>query len=221
MDNVFTEGMMPGPDGTILRFFHEPAKNEGASINAGRAIFDTVLFVDVIAPGQQASTPRFEIERVFSEVSMKALGLSDNTKRSYKYKEYQEQIEKFKRNEEVDLGGTPLKFWPRIDRGLAATLAAVNIYTVEALANLSDANMDNVGLGARELREQAKAWLANAAGTADLSQLTNKVSEQTTENTRLQNDLSLANSRIGELERELSKYKDTAPAKAKQREPII
>jgi hypothetical protein len=203
MDATFTEGMMQGPDGSILRFLYDSVRNEVATVAEGRAIFDTVLSVDVITPGQKSSTPRFELERIWSEKSLKHMAPNtEPSKKTYKYMEYQEQIEKFKRQEAAgDMGGTPLKMWPRVDRGLAATLMAANVYTVEQLAGISDANLDIVGIGGRELREQAKAFLASAEGTADLSALTGAVSDLKRENERLSGALALANSQIIALQK--------------------
>lgn len=207
-----TEGMMKGPDGTILRFFYDTAKNETASIAEGRPIFDTVLMVDVITPGQRTSTPRFELERKWAEQSIKALGLTTPEKRSAKYALYREQIERFKANEAgSDLGGTPLKEWPRIDRGLAATLAAANVYTVEAVAELPDARLDVLGLGGRALREQAKAYLAAAAGDSGLSEMTERAVRAEAEVQQLKADLLTANQRIGELEKASTKTPKPLP----------
>ena len=86
----FTEGMMPGPDGSILRFFYDTEKNEAATIAEGRAIYDTVLMVEVITPGQKASTPRFELERVWSPQSKAALNTTAESKRFRKYAEFAE-----------------------------------------------------------------------------------------------------------------------------------
>jgi hypothetical protein len=194
--------MMKGPDGTILRFFYDTAKNETASIAEGRPIFDTVLMVDVITPGQRTSTPRFELERTWAEQSVKALGVAQPYKRSLKYQLYKEQIDRFKANEQgSDLGGTPLKEWPRIDRGLAATLAAANIYTVEAVAELPDSRLDVLGLGGRAMREQAKSYLAAAAGDSGLSEMTDRATKAEAEVQQLKADLLTANARIAELEK--------------------
>jgi hypothetical protein len=204
VDSMFTEGMMPGPDGSILRFFYDSERNEQATIAEGRPIYDTVLFVDVITPGQKTSTPRFEVERVWSDQSKRALGLTAPSKRGYKYPLYEEQIDKFKKQESVgELGGTPLKMWPRIDRGLAATLMAANVFTVEQLANLSDTNLDIVGMGAHELRAQAKAYLDDAAGTADMSVIISRVENLEVELKRAADALALANSQNAELQRKL------------------
>jgi hypothetical protein len=200
MDNT-AEGMAPGPDGSFLRFFYDTARNDRASTAENRAIFDTVLVVDIITPGQKASTPRFELERIWSEQTCKALGVT-GSKRSYKYTEYEEQIEKYKRMEQGDdFGGTPLKMWPRIDRGLAATLAGAHIHTVEALAQVSDGNLGNLGLGGRELREQAKAFLLAAEGGAEVSQLTERAMVAEAENKRLNDALVEANRLNAELKR--------------------
>lgn len=205
MDNTMTEGLMPGPDGSILRFFYDTERNEQATIAEGRAIFDTVLSVDVITPGQKNSTPRFELERLWSPQSKAALNILTDSKKSYKYAEYAEQIERFKKQESVgELGGTPLKMWPRIDRSMAANLMAANVFTVEALAGLSDTNLEVVGLGARELREQAKAFLEQAAGGADLSVLTAKTVNLEGQVKDLQNALALANAQNQELQRKFA-----------------
>lgn len=202
--NIFTEGMLKGPDGEILRFFYDSAQNMPATEACSRPIYDTVLFVDVITPGQKSSTPRFEIERVWAEQSRAAMGLTTPSKKSHHYAKYQEQIDKFKRQEEEhDMGGTPLKQWPRADRGLISTLFAANVYTVEQLAGLSDANLDFIGIGARDLREQAKAYIAQALEGADTSALTAEVSALKTENQRLAEALALANNQATEFGRRL------------------
>jgi hypothetical protein len=214
-DATFTEGMMKGPEGEILRFFYTSARNDPASNAEGRAIFDTVLMVDVITPGQKASTPCLEIERVWAPQSLKALGLTLPSKKSHNYQRFAEQIDRFKRNEtDHEGGGMPLKMWPRADRGLIATLNAQNIFTVEQLASISDASLDHIGMGARELREQAKAYLQTAFNTADLSGITARVSELETENRRLQEALAISNNQAQDLQRKLATASMVPPTPA-------
>jgi hypothetical protein len=206
-DSAFTEGMTPGPEGCILRFFYTSARNETATNAEGRAIFDTVLMVDVITPGQKSSTPSFELERVWSPQSLKAMPQLLAPKRSPHYARYQEYIEKFKRSEQTqDLGGMPLKMWPRADRGLIATLNAANIFTVEQLADISDASLQVIGMGAQELREQARAYLKTAFNTADTSAATAKVFELEAEVRQLREALALANSQTTELQRQVATH---------------
>lgn len=200
-DMVETEGFAPGPDGSLLRFGYSAEKNERASVMNGRAIFDTILWAEVVTPGQKSSTPRYELERVWSQQSKQALGLTEDSKRSFKYNEFREQVEKFKKMEEMsDMGGTPLSAWPRIDRALLATLQSLNIYTVEHLANLSDTNIQTIGMGAMELREQARAFLNTAGGTAQVSELTDRVIRLTSEVNRLNAELQASDARNRELQ---------------------
>lgn len=224
-DSAFAEGMMQGPEGCILRFFYTSARNETATNAEGRAIFDTVLMVDVITPGQKSSTPSFEVERIWAPQTLKHMPQLIGNKRSPHYLRYQEQIEKFKRAEKAqDLGGMPLKMWPRADRGLIATLNAANVFTVEQLADISDASLQVIGMGAQELREQARAYLKTAFNTADTSALTAKVSELTTENARLTEALALANAQATELQNRLAVQdmarQQQAPAPAKTLQDI-
>ena len=195
------EGFAPGPDGSLLRFGYNTERNERASVAHGRAIFDTILYVDVVTPGQKASTPRYELERIWSQQSMEALGLRETSKRGYKYAEFAEQVEKFKRSEQMeDMGGTPLKAWPRIDRSLMATLQSAHIYTVEQLAQVADSNLQFIGMGAMELRAQAQAFLNTSAGGAQVSQLTDKVIQLTSEVNRLNAELQASDARNRELQ---------------------
>lgn len=205
MSEYETEGMVKGPEGTILRFFYDTARNEIASAAEGRPIFDSVLMVDVITPGQKASTPRFEIERVWAEQSIRALNLTEPSRKSFRYDGFREQIEKFKADEKaVDMAGTPLKQWPRIDRALAATLAAVNVYTVEQLAGISDQNLTYLGMGGRELREAARAFL-QASDTANAERLAGVAETLLQENERLQLSIKEAHEQMEVLKAQMAK----------------
>jgi hypothetical protein len=205
--NIMAEGLMAGPDGTYLRFSYDSKVNEAASRASGRSLYDNVLIMDIISPGQKVSQPRFEIERVFSNQSRAAMPALPPVKRSIKYDEYAKYIEQYKAQEAgSDLGGTPLKMWPRMDRPTVAMLAAVNIFTVEALAGINDTGLQNLGMGARELREQAKAWLENANDTGGISKyiaenetLKDKVAELQDTNRNLTALLDTANREITKL----------------------
>ena len=47
----------------------------------------------------------------------------------------------------------------------------MNIHTAEALAGLDGANLSRLGMGGRELKTQAEAWIAKATGSAGISKL--------------------------------------------------
>ena len=105
-------------------------------------------------------------------------------------KRFATEVEMFKRDGGASAQtGTPLKAWPVIDARQAADLAAIQIYTVEDIAGLSDGNLARVGMGARELQAKAKAFLAAAKDTAEVQRLA-------AENER-------KDARIGQLEQQL------------------
>jgi hypothetical protein len=144
-------------DGCQLRIWTDTAKNEFASNLHGRPIFDECIFVEVIAPGSQGSAPVFEVERTYADV------VSLPPYRSDHYARYIDQIEAFKQNTtSVALSGTPLSEWPQVSRTMAASLKASGIFTVEALADLSDSRLTVVGPDGRTWRTKAQTWLASA-----------------------------------------------------------
>ena len=67
-------------------------------------------------------------------------------------------------------------------------MAAVNVYTVEQLAGISDQNLTYLGMGGRELREAARAFL-QASDTAQAERLAGSVETLRTENERLQDTM--------------------------------
>ncbi len=74
------------------------------------------------------------------------------------------------KGDELPLEGTPVKTWAAITREQVIRLLAVNIRTVEELAETPDsALMTMIGLDGRNLRDTAKAFIAegrNAGGAA-------------------------------------------------------
>ncbi len=155
-----TDQIYQGPDGTALRFFERPTKNNFQSEKNGRPIFDTSLLVEVMVPGSRESTPEFEVERTYCvEAGTDASG-NRLVERSPKYIQYSAQVEAYKAQNGVGLAtGTPISQWPNVDAGTAATLKAAGIHTVEMLAGVQDTHLPNLGMGGRVLRDQAAAFL--------------------------------------------------------------
>jgi len=151
-----------GPDGTALRFYYKPSKNNFHSEKLGRPIFDNSLMVEVMVPGSRESTPEFEVERTYCpEVGLDAEG-NRMVERSPKYEQYRAQVEAFKAQDGQQLvGGTPISQWPQVDAGTVATLKAAGVFSVEALASVTDANLQHLGMGGRVLREQAQQFLSS------------------------------------------------------------
>ncbi len=88
--------------------------------------------------------------------------------------------------------GTPLEEWGPISKSHALTLKGVNVHTVEQLASVTDANLQNLGHGARPLRDKAIAWLKTTTDNAESMRLA-------AENQQLRDDLAVLKEQVAEL----------------------
>lgn len=200
-----TDQLFQGPDGTALRFFERPTKNNFQSEKYGRPLFDTSLIVEVMVPGSRESTPEFEVERTYcAEAGTDAEG-NRLVERSPHYVKYQQQIEAFKaQNGSGLINGTPIAQWPQIDAGTVATLKAAGIYSVEMLAGVNDTHLSNLGIGGRVLRDQAQAFLNSRQFGVPTAQLSAEATALREENVRLKAERDDLASRLSQSLAELA-----------------
>lgn len=67
--------------------------------------------------------------------------------------------EAWRKGQTLQQSGTGLAMWPPMTPAIMKRLEAVHIYTVEELAALTDSNVQALGIGIRELRDKARAWV--------------------------------------------------------------
>jgi len=92
-----------------------------------------------------------------------------NTKWWPKWKEHPDCIaayEAFKQGQAVAGNGTPLEEWAYITASKRAELKAINIMTVDQMANLDPVGMKRLGQEGNDLKKQAALYLERAAGAA-------------------------------------------------------
>lgn len=186
------EGIFRTQEGSFAQFKWEAVKNNYASEKEGRPIFDKALIATISSPGQSKSEIKYELERETYE--------GKASKTQY-YDKYKTEVEKWKENSESgDLKGTPIDQWPLIDVKMAAVLKFHKVYTVEALCEVPDGELSKFGMGARELREKAKAFLAAAKDTS-------VVQKYAAENERLHTKVADLEQQIKELSARFEKKK--------------
>lgn len=150
-------------DGLWLRLEWQTRVNTEASEAEGRPIHDRVLNGYLIVPGS-----RDEATRIIERHKPDGVVVTDGDWS----KRFADQVEIFKRDGGASApAGMPVKAWGAIDARQAADLAAIQIFTVEDIADLSDANLARVGMGARELQAKARAFLAASKGAAEVQRL--------------------------------------------------
>lgn len=185
----FDVGILPGDDPTVQQrrgnrcipqFFTHHQPMEEASAAAGSVRHKAIEMVEFIIPGDKHSVPVRKVKE------------SDKTL-------YRREYEAFKKGEEMAQDGTPLEVWPMMDRARVRDLKAMNIFTVEQLAGLSDGQMQFVGIGARTLVRHAQAFLE----TARTGQLPAAL---VAENEQLKQRMELMTAQMGNLTAKLDKF---------------
>lgn len=143
----------------FLRFWKEAVENPRATASAGRTMFDEVLFVKITSPGDKSEMV-YKLETTYSD------GRTGKSSEPV-WKRFEKYITDYKaKGAATAVSGTPIEMWPLADTRRVAMLKHNGIYSVEALASLSDSGIATIGMGGRELVQKAKDWLATAANSA-------------------------------------------------------
>lgn len=166
---------------TIVRFFHMPVQNEGKTKTEGRPIFDDVEVCEIRFAGNREKVGHFPAHEVFKQERDIEGNVTDVT---YAIA-YNTEYLKFKSGQNQTVSGTPTSELPFLSQSKRLELKALNIHTAEALAAIDGNNLKMLGMGGRELKNQAQAYLEKAAGSVDLVQMAARLAALESENARL------------------------------------
>jgi len=121
-------------DGVLPRFYVE------AVFNKATDKFENVEFVEIIIPGDNKTVVVHKVE--------------EHHRNRFKnvYKAFQE-------GKAGAVVGTQLDLLGGLDPATIATLKYLHIHSIEALAEIGDNVLGNIGMGAREMREKARKYL--------------------------------------------------------------
>lgn len=123
-------------------FYREPVLNPGKTREAGRPIYDDQEVVRIFVAGD----PYNQIVKPVDQVMMDRFPVQ--------YAAWRDK------QEGMTVSGTPIRQWPLLTPANMAEFEGLKIFSVEALAAVSDGNVTKA-MGLREWREKAKAWLAS------------------------------------------------------------
>jgi hypothetical protein len=146
----------PRPSGIRAEFYLAAVADPAASAAAGRQIFRNAEMVRIYIPG---SVTNQHVKYVDEEAKRR----------------WPREYEAFKAGVEAPPEGTPIEQWPVLLPAQVQELKYFKIRTVEEVAELSDQalqGLGNNGMGARNLRDHARAFLKKAERLALTSQLT-------------------------------------------------
>lgn len=159
------------------RFYVQPVQDKAKSEKENRPIFVSKRFVELKHPGDKSWS-------FVEEIDENGLGATRrNTVEGERGEDYAERFPKewaaFKKGEERAAIGTPIEEWTAISRSRSAELKATNIFTVEEYADVQDGQLQKLGMGARAEREQARVYIAQAQGGADVAGMAAKIAQLT------------------------------------------
>lgn len=172
VDKTYEDGKQYADDDKLLvKFETRAVKNEFETNKQGRPVFYEQDYINVITPGSRD---------VF------IAPMDDSYKRRFakRYKEWQDREKR-----EGSVEGTLLAELTWMTKSQIAELNYSNIFTVEQLAGMSDANAMQF-MGSQQLRQRAKLYLEAAAGAAPAL--------------RLQQELEQRDNRIAAMENQIA-----------------
>lgn len=157
--------MASTPAGIHVVFRNHVIPDEGASKAQGRPIFRDMEVCDIRFAGNSKTVGTFPAHDAEPNATRESSRTGGGIV-TYAML-YNEQYRAFKAGEAQPLGGTPLSEAPFLTEGKRRELKALNVHTVETLAAIDGTPLKQLGMGGRELKTQAQAYLSVAAGTAD------------------------------------------------------
>jgi hypothetical protein len=175
---------------TFPTFYVEAVESRSESEKEGRPIFKDVEYVKILIAGDQKT-----------EVVKK---VSEQVKQDYR----QEYLQ-WKATQQQSVVGTPIEQWPGASVSFVKTCKVLNVFTVEALAQLDDSALQRLGMGSRDMQARARAWLSAAKDGAETERLA-------AENNRLQDQIDSLQTQIKEMGARFSELQsDSSPRKSR------
>lgn len=154
---------MSNPQGVFVEFYTEAVEFKAESEKEGRPIFREIPFIRIQHPGDRNNVLEVKV--------------TDHYKQKYA-REWRE----FEARGAVEVTGTLLSQWPPVTKSQVKEAEYFGIRTVEQLAAVNDAALQKIGMGWRELRTKAQAFIGAAHDNAAQS-------AQAAENERLRNEI--------------------------------
>lgn len=117
--------------------------------------------------------------------------------------QYPQHYAAFKAGLELSHQGTPLEVWGRLSPAIVENLRRLNVHTVEALAEIPDSALIEVGMGGRALRDRAIAFVAVADDAAKVDFYAIQMADLRDDNKRKDQTIAELKERLSMLEARL------------------
>lgn len=159
----------------LVRFEVQAEEDRAASVEAGRPVFKDVIYAHI--------TPSGSRDTVMREVQAWFENLRQQVKEERFPKEWlrrlEEGLEEFKKDNLADVTiGTSLKNWAGISPAEAKNCINAKVMTIEQLAGANEEALAAIGIGGRELKDRAAAYMRSVGGDTSLALENSSLKEQ-------------------------------------------
>jgi hypothetical protein len=163
---------MANQDLIVPRFFVHTTPDAKATKEAGRPMFKDMECVEIRMAANKQTVAVFPAHDTWKWDEI------DGIRQPITYAmRFPDQYKRFKANEAQAMSGTPLEELPFLTQAKRSELKALSIYTAEALASLDGSPLKQLGMGGRELKNQAEAYLNRATDSAAVTRLAAEVEQ--------------------------------------------
>ena len=171
-ENFAAEQQAGGRDDCIPHFYMRAVRNPARSEETGRPVFDEIAYVRVLVPGDRNSV----VDRRVSD--------ADHARWPSRWAAFRARRER--------PAGTPVEHWPYLTVARVAELKALEVFTVEQVAEADAALMEQLGEDAPGLAERARQFLqpqpeTETALRAEIARLKGEIGRLEADNARLRN----------------------------------
>lgn len=171
-----------------VRFEQRAEEDRNSSIESGHYVARNVNYALITPPGSKDCVEKIA-EEWLAQIKTKA---RDGTFSPQWAEHFAFAFKQWQEENTIPETGTPIKGWALLSPAMQAQVLQANIRTVEDLAVMNETGLSRVGMGARDLQNKAKAWLAEAASIGSVA----------SQNAALQMQLEQAVERMALLEEE-------------------
>lgn len=179
-----------------VRFERVPVEDKAASLKAGHYVAKDVDYA-LITPPYSKDVFKIKVEQW--KANMKQDVHNERLPQSWMDR-YLEDFNRWQNGQEIPLVGTPIKGWGVISPAQQETLIRMNVLTIEDLAAINDEGVTRIGMGAIDLKNKAKAWLAQLN---DKGPLTQEIAAVKAANTLLEGSIASLTRQVEELTSQL------------------
>jgi len=163
---------MANQDLIVPRFFVHTTPDKKASKENGRPMFKDMECVEIRMAANKQTVAVFPAHDTWK------WDVIDGVNQPITYAmRFPDQYKRFKANEAQAMSGTPLEELPFLTQAKRSELKALSIYTAEALASLDGSPLKQLGMGGRELKNQAQAYLDRSTDSAAVTRLAAEVEQ--------------------------------------------